>query len=148
MMMDLTEWKERQLEQLRADMDRMVGDLFRDFGTSVFDEIRGRVPMVDIEEKGEAIVITMELPGIELGDLEIAVSPETLLIAGRKKDSLSSGGGRIERSRSFSHRLKLRCHVDPDRVEATYGNNLLTISLPKCGTTVYKTIPVRPVGEK
>ena len=147
-MMELKEWKERQLEQLRADMDRMVGDLFRDFGTDVFDEIQGQAPQVDIEEKGEAIVITMELPGIETRDLEIAVSPETLLIGGRQKVSLTNGRDRIERSHTFSHRLKLRCHVDPDRVEATYGNNLLTISLPKCGTTVYKTIPVRPVGEK
>jgi HSP20 family protein len=146
-MMDLKEWKEKQLQQLKTDMDRMVGDFFRDFGTPVFDEIRGPTPLVDIVEKDEVILITMELPGIEAHDLEVAVSPQMLVIGGRKKDALRGRGSRIERSRTFSHRLKLRCRVDPDRVEATYRDNRLTISLPKCSPTGFKKIPVRLAGK-
>lgn len=141
-MADLTLWKDKQLKQLKSEMDRMVKDFFRDFGTPFFGEIYGDMGMVDIAEEGEAVTISIELPGFEAEDLEVSVSPESLIIGGRKKEALHDQGGLLERSSHFSNRIKLPCRVEPDRVAASYGDNRLKIVLPKCRSVVYKKITV------
>jgi len=142
-MADLTLWKDKQLKQLKSDMDRMVKDFFRDFGTPFFGEIYGDLGMVDIAEEGEKVIISIELPGFEADDLEVSVSPESLIIGGLKKEALQDQGGLLERSSHFENRLKLPCRVEPDKVEASYGENRLKIVLPKCRGVVYRKITVR-----
>jgi len=142
-MADLTLWREKELRQLRSEMDRMVKDFFRDFGASVFDEVQGEVVLADINEEGDSIVISAEIPGVDANDLEIAVSADALLIGGKRKEVMDSGGGRLERSSSFSSRIKLPCLVDPDKVEARFEKQRLKIVLPKCRPTTFKKIPVR-----
>jgi len=142
-MADLTLWRQKELRQLRSEMDRMVKDFFRDFGASVFDEVQGEMVLADISEEDDSIVISAEIPGVDAGDLEIAVSPDALLIAGKRKEVLDSGGGKLERNSSFSSRIKLPCRVDPDKVEARFEKQRLKIVLPKCRPTTFKKIPVR-----
>ena len=68
---------------------------------------------------------------------------DALLIGGKRKEVMDSGGGRLERSSSFSSRIKLPCLVDPDKVEARFEKQRLKIVLPKCRPTTFKKIPVR-----
>jgi HSP20 family protein len=142
-MPELTLWKNEQLRQLKADMDGMIRDFFRDFGTSVFDEVHGEMVVVDITEDDEKIIISAELPGGDPGNLEVAVSPEALILSGQWEESQESGGQRIQRSRRFSNRIKLPCRIDPDKVEAVCENNKLDITLPKSRSAVFKKITIR-----
>jgi HSP20 family protein len=146
-MADLILWKQKELRQLRAEMDRMVMDFFRDFGASIFDEVHGEMVLADIAEEGESLVITAELPGVEADELEIAASPETLLIGGKSKAFSDTSGGRVKRGSSFSSRIKLPCRIDPDKVEAGFENHRLKIILPKCKSLNFRKIPVRSFGK-
>jgi len=141
-MADLILWKDRELRQLRSEMDKMIKDFFRDFGTSVFEEVYGEAMMVDIAEKNNSVIITVQLPDIEAEDLDVAVAPEALVIGGVKKETLKNESGRFERSQSFSNRIKLPCRIEPDKVQASYRDNILEIILPKCSSSKFRKVKI------
>lgn len=146
-MADLILWKDRQLRQLRNEMDNMIKDFFRDFGTSIFDEVHGEAMMLDISEKNDTVVITVQLPEIEADDLDLAVSPELLIIGGVRKESLESENGSFKRSQKFSNRIKLPCRIEPDKVKASYKDNILEIILPKCSSSIFRKVEIRQSGK-
>jgi HSP20 family protein len=141
-MVDLILWKDRELGQLRNEMDRMIKDFFRDFGTSVFEEVYGEAMMVDIVEKSDAVVITVQLPGIEPEDVDLEVSSESLVIGAVRKDILDSEDGRFTRSQKFSNRIKLPCRIEPEKVKAGYQDNILEIILPKCSSRTFRKVTI------
>lgn len=141
-MADLTLWKQKELKQLRDEMDQMVMDFFRDFGAPVFDDVRGDMILADISEEGDSLVISAKLEGVEPEDLEIAVSPDALVISGKKKATHNTPQGRLERSSSFSSRIKLPCRIEPDQVEASFENHTLQIILPKCTSKSFRKVSV------
>lgn len=142
-MADLTLWKNEQLRQLKADLNRMVRDFWADFGGAVFDDVQGELVVTDIQETAERMIISVELPGMDFEKLEVAVSPELLMISGWREELLAGAGGSIERGSKFSSRIKLPCLVDPEQVEARCDNHNLRIILPKCRATAFKKIVVR-----
>jgi HSP20 family protein len=142
-MADLTIWKNEQLRQLKFEMDAMVRDFFRDFGTPIFEQIQGEIMPVDFSEDGRFLIVSVILPGLDIDNLEVAVSADALIIDGQRKESRQSGRQRVVHSSHFSNLIKLPCRVDPDQVEASYENNKLRITLPKCRAAVFKKIPVR-----
>jgi HSP20 family molecular chaperone IbpA len=144
-MKDLSVWKNEQFKQLRAEMDRLFRDFTRDFGPTVFDEMAGEVPSVDISETADAVVINMEFPEFDPADIEIAVSAESIIIEGRKKERRVGSGQRVESGRHFSSRLKLPCRILPEKSEAVYGKNRLQIVLPKCRAAVFRKIPIHHI---
>ena len=144
-MKDLSVWKNEQFKQLRAEMDRLFRDFTRDFGTSVFDEIGGEAPSVNISETADAVTINMEFPDFDPADIELAVSADSIIIEGRKRESRVGSGQRIESGRHFSSRLKLPCRILPEKSEAIYRQNSLQIVLPKCHAAVFRKIPIHHI---
>jgi len=144
-MKDLSVWKNEQFKQLRAEMDRLFKDFSRDFGPSVFDEIAGETPVMDITETADTVVINMEFPEFDPADIDIAVSAESIIIEGRKKESREGSGKRFESGRHFSSRLKLPCRIMPEKSEAHYRQNRLQIILPKCHAAVFTKIPIHHI---
>jgi len=147
-MKELSVWKNEQFKKLRAEMDRLFQDFTRDFGSSVFDEIAGEAPVMDISETDEAVIVNIEFPEFDPADIDIAVSAESIIIEGRKKESREHRGGRVESGRRFSSRLKLPCRILPEKSEASYSQNRLQIVLPKCRSAVFRKIPIRHTEKK
>lgn len=152
----------RPLTNLRRQIDRLFEDfdtsLFHlPFGRSVFDvepfwrrEFSwGGVPAVDIVEQDKAFVITAELPGLDEKNIEIKLSNGCLILTGEKRDE------REEKRRdyylserhygSFERSFGLPDGVDPDKIEASYSNGVLTLTLPKKPEAVKpeKVIPIK-----
>ena len=114
-----------------ARLDTEFDDLVRrTWGAG--SEVSGYVPAVDIVREGPDVVITLELPGIDVEkDVEIEVAPRRLTISGeRSSESETTEGGyvvREMRSGSFRREFALPEHVTADDVEADYDKGLLTI---------------------
>jgi HSP20 family protein len=144
-MKDLSVWKNEQIKQLRTEMDRLFRDFTRDFGPSVFDEIAGEAPAVDISETTDALIINMEFPEFNPEDIEIAVSSEAIIIEGRKSENRVGSGHQVGSSRHFSNRLKLPYRILPEKAEAVYKKHTLQIFLPKCRSAVFRKIPIHHI---
>ena len=92
-------------------------------------------PAVDISERKDAYLVTVELPGVELDDLKITLEDGLLTIQGERHfahDSSEQHFHRIERRYgAFRRAITLPSHVLADAIEATADNGVLQIMLPK-----------------
>ena len=92
-------------------------------------------PATDIFETGEAIIITMEVPGITKDDVSLNMMGNSLIIEGNKKISMSGKEctyHQIERTYGhFKRVVRLPELVEFDCIEATYENGVLTVFVPK-----------------
>jgi HSP20 family protein len=114
--------------QFDADFDSLVRRAFAPArqGNRVF------VPAADVVRDGEDVVVTLELPGIDVEkDVDVEVSDGRLLITGRRTEARSEDkdGFLVRESRSgeFRREFTLPEHVTAENVEADYDRGLLKI---------------------
>jgi HSP20 family protein len=116
--------------------------LFRLFDTFFGNEPRGEdltrqawSPAVNIEETEGAYLIEAELPGLTKDDVQITLENNVLRLSGERKldkDVKRDNYHRIERSYgSFSRTFALTQQVDAEKVQATFANGVLTVTVPK-----------------
>ncbi|MEO0105473.1 MAG: Hsp20/alpha crystallin family protein, partial [candidate division WOR-3 bacterium] len=93
------------------------------------------VPLVDMYEKGNDIIVEAEIPGMEKENLSVTVSENTVTIKGeikKEKEVKEKDYYLCERSYgSFSRTIDLPTEVDSGKAKANYKNGVLTITLPK-----------------
>jgi HSP20 family protein len=92
-------------------------------------------PRMNIEDKGNEIRVTAELPGVSEGDIEVTLDDDMLIIAGEKRqeEEMDEGGMRlVERAFGrFRRAIQLPFAPDPNRVEAQFRDGVLTVTAPK-----------------
>jgi HSP20 family protein len=121
---------------------------------SVFDNWRGGssgemsfMPAVDIIERENIFDIRIELPGVKKEDVKITVNNGVLTVKGEKKVEQEKKGEnyhRVERSYgSFQRSFNLPTTVSSDKIEASYDNGVLNVSVPKIEEAKPKEIEVR-----
>jgi HSP20 family protein len=105
-------------------------------------------PALDISERKDAYLVMVELPGVEVDDLEITLEDGLLTIQGERQfahDSSEQQFHRVERSYgAFRRSITLPDHVMGDGIEATVDNGVLQILVPKMEQSTPKRIQVRP----
>lgn len=90
------------------------------------------VPAADVVRDGDDVVITLELPGVDVEqDVSVEVADGRLLITGERHEETGKeeGGVLIRESRtgSFRREFALPEHVTADDIEADYDRGLLRI---------------------
>ena len=120
---------------------------------TVLDTGTGRgfplTPHMDVKETDKEIVVETELPGIDEKDVSLALKDGVLTIRGEKKhehDEEKENYRVMERRYgSFQRSLRLPDTVDEDKVEASFNNGVLKVSLPKRPEAIGKqrTIPIK-----
>ena len=109
------------------------------------------MPALDISERKDAYLITVELPGVALDDVQITMEGNLLTIQGERvfaSDSSEQQFHRIERRYgSFRRSITLPAHVMTDAVQATAGGGVLQILVPKAEEAKPKRIEVRSGGQ-
>lgn len=121
---------------IQRDMDRFFGDFFGgEFGLSPWSSFGAFSPQVDVKETDQEIKVFAELPGLDEKEVEVSLSRNTLTISGEKKQEKEDKGEnyyRMERSYgSFKRAIPLTTEVEADKVEASFKNGVLTVTLPK-----------------
>ena len=105
-------------------------------------------PALDISERKDAYLVTVELPGVEADDLEITLEDGLLTIQGERHfahDSSEQHFHRVERRYgAFRRSITLPAHVMAEGIEATVDNGVLQILVPKMEEAKPKRIQVRP----
>jgi HSP20 family protein len=105
-------------------------------------------PALDISERKDAYLITVELPGVDADDLEITLEDGLLTIQGERifaHDSSEQQFHRVERRYgAFRRSITLPAHVMAEGIEASVDNGVLQILVPKMEEATPKRIQVRP----
>jgi len=103
-------------------------------------------PAVDILETENDLVLKMDVPEVEMKDIDIRLENQTLTVKGERKFENredSKAYHRIERSYgTFARSFTLPNTVDTEKVRADYKNGVLSITLPKKEVAKPRTIKV------
>jgi HSP20 family protein len=122
-------WEETPLGLLRREFAPLFDRWFGNMPFFPF-EIEGEYPYgLEMEEKGEAVVIRALVPGFEAKELDVRVNDNLLTIHAERKETVE-GKGEPERY-ELKRSVVLPAGVDRERVEAVYRNGVLEVHLPK-----------------
>jgi HSP20 family protein len=135
-----------ELEEMRNEMSRMFGWPADGADSEGFlDSLWS--PAVDIVQEGDHFVVKADLPGMKKDDIEITLNGDTLTISGEKKredETKSDGCYRRERYYGkFSRSLVLPSSIDTSRIEATYKDGVLSLTVPKSEEARPKQIKIQ-----
>lgn len=93
------------------------------------------VPCVDISERGDDLVVEVELPGVDQNAVTILLYSSRIEVKGIKKENLPHSPFRFLRLEreygTFRRFIFLPSAVDPEKAKATLENGILTVILRK-----------------
>lgn len=92
------------------------------------------VPMVDITEDENEIVLWVDLPGVSQKEVDIIINGDQLTLKGEKKFDQTNQRKYLRRERlvgPFSRTFQLNLPVETEEISAAYRNGVLEIHLPK-----------------
>jgi HSP20 family protein len=154
-MATMTRWDPFQdLRSAQDEMAQMSPMLAHALGLHAQQPGSGRAdtaawaPALDISERKDAYLVTVELPGVEPDDLQITLEDGLLTIQGERHfahDSSEQQFHRVERRYgAFRRSITLPAHVMAEGIQATTDNGVLQILVPKMEEATPKRIQVRP----
>ncbi|RLB06056.1 MAG: Hsp20/alpha crystallin family protein [Deltaproteobacteria bacterium] len=143
--MAVTRWEPlKDLMALQEKMNRLFEETFSRGPQE--EEIGVWSPPVDILERGDEVILKMEVPEVDQKDIDIKMEGNILTIKGERK--LEEGTRREDYHRlerpygKFSRSFSLPNTVDQGKVKATYKDGILRLILPKKEETKPKQIEV------
>jgi HSP20 family protein len=137
----------REMVAMQNVMDRAFDDFWRaDWPT--FGRWTGfETPALDIHENDNAYTVALPLPGVNPDQINVRLQNGVLTVSGELPQPKVEGDAKVvvqERYYGkFSRSVSLPQSVDADKVEATYENGVLTLSLPKVPEAQPKMIAVK-----
>jgi HSP20 family protein len=153
----LTTWRPSFLSRELRPFDALMADFERSF-LSWFDT-NGRgaatqaplVPLADIAESGSEYLVSLELPGLELADVDVRLSGNELIVKGERRQKKEQKDKEFHRTETtygtFERRFELPADArnDPESLKATFHNGMLEIKLQKREPKAITKIPVKAV---
>src|SRR5205085_11670548 len=110
------------------------------------DLFTGWTPALDLYQNNDNVVAVLELPGMRKEDIEISLHDGMLTIGGERKSQTEGNGESATRTERFTGKFRrsitLPTRVDANKVNATYKDGILTITLPKAEEAKPKQIQV------
>jgi HSP20 family protein len=128
------------------ELNRIQNEMNRIFDDSSWQS-RREYPAVNLWSNADKALITAELPGYLKKDVDISLTGDVLRIHGSRKAPECKDNEcfhRQERSYGvFDREIQLPFNIDSGKVNASFNNGVLTISLPRAEADKPKTIEIK-----
>ena len=134
--MTIIKWSPaREIASLQQGINRLFEDVFSQPGGYDPDTMGAWRPPVDIVDTTEAILIYVEIPGVDKDEVDIEVKDNVLTIRGERVVDSRIGNGSYYRSErvfgKFGRSFALPAMIRTDNIKANFKNGVLKISIPK-----------------
>lgn len=151
----------RELRRLQEDFAQLMGELERSWlprmrtGEPVERWLKGpvagtselREPHMDVIEREDEIVVSVELPGVKKEDIDLTIADNVLRVKAKREEEVEKREENYlyrERTyRGYHRAIPLPVDVDADRAEATFKNGVLEVRLPKVAAEKVSKIDVK-----
>ena len=145
---EISPWKPfRDLERMRREMDRLWDSFFEGRPSRKVEGVGEWLPSLDVSETKNDVVVKAELPGMDPKEIDISLADGILSIKGEKKqekEEKEENYHLIERSYgSFVRSVRLPREVQSDKINASYKNGILKVTLPKSEEAKKKEIKIK-----
>mgnify|MGYP000856041557 FL=1 len=118
-----------------------IGNLVDEFVNKGLNDVMGgsiwqhTYPAVNIRETENSFFIDMAAPGLDKQDFKISAENGMLSVSVNKETSTESKGENFHRQefnyQSFKRSFHMPEHADPEKINASYNNGVLSISIDK-----------------
>ena len=139
---------ESQISPYVSPLDAIFERLNWGLPTLDFDNGSGqlstRLPRTNVQETDDAYILSLEMPGLHKGDVEVNFENDTLIIKGEKKTETTEEKGVVRREyRTMRYERSFNVHgVARDHVSAKMENGILSVTLPKSAERLGRKIDV------
>lgn len=128
------------------DLEREVDRLLEGMNLSVHGRSPRRFPLINLEDYGDRFLLTAEVPGMDVADLELTVSHGVLSMKGVRRPPQEAREDTFRRQERFQgtwqRSLQLPERIDEEQMRADYSAGVLRVTLPKTNDSVVRSIPV------
>jgi HSP20 family protein len=136
------------LQSFQDEMNRMFDQFFQGGSSSEAGwGVRTWAPPVDIYETEEALILTVDLPGVPKEAVSIEIHQNTLTLRGERKPAAEVPADRYHRTEraygAFQRSFVLPTLVDQEHVQATYHDGVLELRLPKSDAAKSRRIAIQ-----
>ncbi len=105
------------------------------------------MPTVDVSETDGHVIVRAEVPGMEKDDINVTLSDGLLTIHGEKKQEKEEEKENYRfverRYGSFSRSVRVPDGVDAEKIEASYKDGVLKVSIPKGESEITRKIEIK-----
>jgi len=132
---------------IQTEMNRLF-DNFLGLPTATAPGTGSRVwmPVVDMYETNDDLVLNFELPGVREKDISLSITGDVLTVKGEREFNHQLGDDNClhtERAYGkFERSIRLPMPVQGERVRASYRDGILEVSLPKAEEVRPKEIKI------
>ncbi|MCH2202064.1 MAG: Hsp20/alpha crystallin family protein [Fuerstiella sp.] len=129
------------------DLEREVDQLLQGVNLSLHG-VRSarRFPLINLIEKPDHFLLTAEVPGVDINDLEVTAADGRLTIRGVRKSPDEAQDDSFRRQERFQgnwqRTIQLPDRVQEDGLKAEYSAGVLRITLAKATSGIARSIPV------
>ena len=126
----------------------MLDRFFDGFSVPYFSRVeREWIPDFDISENDEAFVIRAEVPGMGKEDIDVTLTDGLLTVKGEKKYEEEKDDERYHcresRYGSFSRSFRMPGEIEADKINASYKDGVLNLTIPKAEKEEPKKIEIK-----
>lgn len=141
-------WSE--MNSLQHQLNRIFDDVLTPASFGEFGNF-SKIPAAELTDTEAALILKLELPGIDVADINIEATAKSVSISGeRKSETVSETGDKTHsefRYGSFSRIIPLPVRIQNTEVKAEYKNGILHLTLPKADEERNKVVKVDLLAE-
>lgn len=128
------------LFSLHRQLSDIFGDVFEGFEPAQLSlKTGGFHPRSNVVDTNEALQVSLEVPGVDPKEIEIALNKDSITFRGEKKDESTREDGSYKiverRWGKFERTIPLEFPHDTDKVDAVFDKGVLTVTIPKLKST-------------
>lgn len=121
-------------------MDQLLDNAFGGFG---FNRNRSTLPTATVHEAEKEYLVTVDLPGVELKDIDLSFSEGMLTVKAERK---AADGEPLYSDRwngGFERVIGIDSDIDESQIRATLKNGVLAVTLPRSPDRLPRRIEIQ-----
>jgi len=129
------------------DLEREVDRLLQGVNLTLHGvRFSRRFPQVNLLELDDSYVLTAEIPGIDISQLDVTIASNCLTIKGTRLPPGEAGEDAFRRQERFhgpwQRKIQLPDRINEDGMRADYSAGVLRVTLPKAPSAAARQIKV------
>ncbi|MBD2431201.1 MULTISPECIES: Hsp20/alpha crystallin family protein [Fischerella] len=135
-------WQE--MNALQSQLNRLFDESF--MPSRLWKDGDVKVPAAELQETESAILLKLEIPGMEAKDLDVQVTEDAVYVSGERKSERKTEEKGYTRSEfhygKFQRVIPLPARIQNTNVTADYKDGILNLTLPKTEAEKNKVVKV------
>lgn len=132
-MSDIAKWDPfKHVTRLYEDIDNLFTEFLRNFSQECHSiQTTGTNFTLDVQETGDEIVITGQIPGAVKDSIDVSLRPDSVVISGESSHKLLQNGAKEFTWSKFTRMTALPVKVRSEDAKVTFEEGKIMITVPK-----------------